>query len=71
MTSPKRPFRSQESYEAEVISRNMIAPFLREHGVEVLEDIRRPVGKSESQVVNGCRARRDYLGLLDVHHVLG
>lgn len=49
-----RPFRSQASYDAERITRDMVVPFLRERGIYVEADLRKKVGSGESQIVD-CR----------------
>lgn len=52
MGTGKRAFRTEESYAAELISRNAVRPFLESRGYAVLEDARRKVGEGESQIVS-------------------
>lgn len=52
MGTEKRAFRTEESYAAELVSRDAVRPFLESRGYAVLEDARRKVGEGESQIVS-------------------
>ena len=52
MAKTRREFRSQESYDSERISRDLVGPFLRSCGITVLKERRVKVGRSESQVLD-------------------
>lgn len=52
MEKQKRPFRSQESYDAEEITRVLVVPFLRSRGLTELDEVLRPVGKGKSQLIS-------------------
>lgn len=47
----KRPFRTEQSYAFERIARDSVAPLLRSRGVDIDEDLRKTVGRGESQLV--------------------
>lgn len=51
MATKKRAFRSEESYEQELITRDKIVSFLEQRGFKDLDDVRSPAGKAQSQVV--------------------
>lgn len=51
MADKKRPFRSEQSYEAEAVTRTMVVPFLSSRGLtDIREELKR-VGKGQSQMV--------------------
>jgi 5-methylcytosine-specific restriction protein A len=52
MEKKNRPFRSQESYDAEEITRVLVVPFLRSRGLTELDEVLRPVGKGKSQLIS-------------------
>lgn len=53
MTEGKRAFRSQDSYEAEALTRDLVSPFLQARGMTVDDDHRDKVGKDgQSQIVD-------------------
>lgn len=51
MATNKRAFRKPESFEAERLSRDAVAPFLRSRGFSVEDDHRKVAGTAVSQVV--------------------
>jgi 5-methylcytosine-specific restriction protein A len=51
-TPEGRPFRSEESYLSERISRSMVEPFLKQKGYTDIEDVRPRYGMNESQLVS-------------------
>ncbi len=62
--APKgRPFRSEESYLSERISRSMVEPFLKQKGYTNIEDVRSKFGKNESQLVSAVDPNGDQVKL--------
>lgn len=47
----KRPFRTEQSYAFERVARDSVVPLLRSRGIDVDEDLRKTVGRGESQLV--------------------
>lgn len=58
-----RKFRSLESYEAEEITRNMLADFLRERGFRVDGDDQKKIGATVSQTVHAMSPAGDQLAM--------
>lgn len=52
MAKTKREFRSQKSYDAERISRDLVGPFLHSRGITVLKEHRVKAGPGESQILD-------------------
>jgi 5-methylcytosine-specific restriction protein A len=51
-TQTARPFRSEESYVSERITRGMVQPFLEQKGFTAVDDARPRYGTNESQIVS-------------------
>ena len=51
-TKGKRPWRKPESYKAEKHMRDLVKPFLESRGYTQVDEIRRPLGGGESQIIN-------------------
>ncbi len=51
-TRGSRPFRGEDSYDAERITRDMVQPFLQQKGYTSVDDVRVRYGNNESQFVS-------------------
>lgn len=57
-TKVKRAWRRPESYEAEMLTRNLVKPFLESRGYLQVSDIRRKLGAGQSQIVEALDPRK-------------